>query len=318
MAFNSLTDRDDAASLIPEDAASAIMLDLVDNFWLFDLARRLPNLSRAQRRIPVASALATAAFVNGDTGLKETTELSWEDKYIDAEEVAAIIPIPQAVLDDADYDIFGEARPALVEAFSKVITGAVLYGTNIPTSWTTNLGAAGLVAFATAAGSVESMTGPADFYEAVEGESAAGSADGVLALLEADGFNASAHVGHQSVRTLMRNCRDSNGNPIYREDTIIRGVPVHYPLDGSIDPDEALLIAGQWSQLVFAIRQDITFTVHRDGVIQDAAGNIIYNLLQQDMAALRAVMRLGFALPNPINQMQETEASRSPFAVLTA
>jgi len=36
------------------------------------------------------------------------------------------------------------------------------------------------------------------------------------------------------------------------------------------------------------------------------------------MVALRAVMRLGFALPNPINRMQQTAASRAPFAVLTA
>jgi len=318
MAYNSLTDRDDAASLIPEDAASAIMLDLVDNFWLFVLARRLPNLSRAQRRIPVASALATAAFVNGDTGLKQTTELSWEDKYIDAEEVAAIIPIPQAVLDDADYDIFGEARPALVEAFSKVITGAVLYGTNIPTSWTTNLGAAGLVTFADDASQTASLADFTDFYEAVEGETADGEADGLLALLEADGFMASAHVGHQSVRTLMRNCRDANGQKIYQTVSEIDGARIVYPLDGSIDSSEALLISGQWQQLVYAIRQDMTYTIATEGVITDAGGNVIYNLFQQDMVALRAVMRLGFALPNPINQMQETEASRSPFAVLTA
>ena len=53
-------------------------------------------------------------------------------------------------------------------------------------------------------------------------------------------------------------------------------------------------------------------------VIKDAAGNTIYNLAQQDMVALRAVMRLGFALPNPINRMQQTAANRAPFSVLTA
>jgi len=55
-----------------------------------------------------------------------------------------------------------------------------------------------------------------------------------------------------------------------------------------------------------------------EAVLQDAAGNIVYNLAQQDMVALRAVMRLGFALPNPINRMQPTAASRFPFATLTA
>ncbi|MCU0503881.1 MAG: hypothetical protein MUC51_19345 [Anaerolineae bacterium] len=53
-------------------------------------------------------------------------------------------------------------------------------------------------------------------------------------------------------------------------------------------------------------------------MIQDGAGNIIFNLAQQDMVALRAVMRLGFALPNPINRMNQTAATRCAFSVLTA
>jgi len=53
-------------------------------------------------------------------------------------------------------------------------------------------------------------------------------------------------------------------------------------------------------------------------VIQDGSGNIVYNLAQQDMVALRAVLRLGFALPNPPTMMNETDATRFPFAVLTA
>ena len=321
---NSLTDRDEAAALIPEDAAQAIVLGLRDNFWLFQLARALPNLSRAQRRIPVADALAIAYFVDGDTGLKQTTELSWENKYIDAEEIAAIIPIPQAVLDDADYDIWGEAQPALEAAFSKAITQAVLYGTNIPTSWTTNLGAAGLVAFATAASATASIAAFTDLYEAILGESAAGAGDGLLMLLEADGFMATGHAAAVSMRGRLRNCRDSEGQPIFtatpQEPTNYQldGAPCHFPLDGSIDASEALLISGDWSQLVYAIRQDMTYTIATEGVITDAAGNVVYNLFQQDMVAMRAVMRLGFALPNPITQMEETEADRSPFAILAA
>jgi hypothetical protein len=80
----------------------------------------------------------------------------------------------------------------------------------------------------------------------------------------------------------------------------------------------SLLFAGDWSQMVYSIRQDIEYTVADQAIIQDAAGNIVYNLFQQDMVALRATMRLGFALPNPINRMQAVEANRSPFAVLTA
>ena len=77
-----------------------------------------------------------------------------------------------------------------------------------------------------------------------------------------------------------------------------------------------LLISGDWTQLVYAMRQDITYKVLDQAVIQDAAGNIVYNLAQQDMVAMRCVMRLGWNVPNPINQIQPTEASRYPFALL--
>ena len=82
--------------------------------------------------------------------------------------------------------------------------------------------------------------------------------------------------------------------------------------------DLSLLISGQWDKLVYAMRQDITYKVLDQAVIQDGSGSIVYNLAQQDMVALRAVLRLGFALPNPPTMMNETDATRFPFAVLTA
>ncbi|MBM3122832.1 MAG: phage major capsid protein [Chloroflexi bacterium] len=325
MAFNALTSRSDVAALIPEDVSREILSDLASTGWLLGLARRLPDLPRAQRRMPVLSTLPVAYFVDGDTGLKQTTEAAWANKYIDAEELAVIVPIPQSVLDDADYDIWAEIRPLLVDAFNNKLAGAVLYGTDIPATWTTNLGAAGIRALAAARTAVVSIAGFADLYEAILGESAAGAADGLLAVLEADGYQATAHVGHISMRTRLRNCRDADGNPVFHSLPAgqaaryqLDGADVWFPADGVINSAQSLLITGQWNQLVYAMRQDITYTIATEGVIQDAAGNIVYNLFQRDMVALRAVMRIGFALPNPINYVQPTEASRCPFAVLVA
>ena len=50
--------------------------------------------------------------------------------------------------------------------------------------------------------------------------------------------------------------------------------------------------------------------------VQNTDGSIAYNLMQQDMVALRAVMRLGWEIPNPINSVEEDKAKRCPFAVL--
>lgn len=323
MPYNSLISRTDASPLVGEEVITAFLNEVAGTNPIMQLARRLPNMSKAQARLPVWSSLATAYFVTGDTGLKQTSEVSWTNKYIDAEELAVIVPIPQSVLDDSDYDIWAQVKPELMKAFSKAITAALLYGTNIPATWTTNLGAAGLVAKSTAAGHTISLANYADTYEAILGETAAG-VDGLYMLVEGDGFGVTGNVAHISVKGILRNCRDVNGNPIFKtsmQDVSryeLDGAPIYFPTDGSIVSASSLDIAGQWDQLVYSIRQDITWKVLDQAVIQDAAGNIVYNLAQQDMVALRGVMRLGFALPNPINRMNETEATRCPFAVLTA
>ena len=77
------------------------------------------------------------------------------------------------------------------------------------------------------------------------------------------------------------------------------------------------MISGDFSQLVYAIRQDLTFKLFTEGIVQNPDGSIAYNLMQNDMIALRAVMRLGWEMPNPINQLKPKKSQRSPFAVLT-
>lgn len=322
MPYNNVIDRTDAGALIPQEVSSEILKNVAASNPLLRMARRLPNMSRAQRRMPVMSALATAYFVSGDTSQKQTTEVNWANKYIDAEELAVIVPIPEAVLADAEFDMWAEIRPELERAFGVAIFQAVTYGTNIPASWTTNLGAAGLVAGATAAGHVISLAAYTDMFEAILGETGAG-VSGLIGLLEADGFMATGHIAHTSMRRKLRNVRTSDGAPIFLPSMQVRGQydldgsPCEFPLDGSVSATY-LLQTGQWNQLVYSMRQDITWKVLTEAVIQDGAGNIVYNLAQQDMVALRAVMRLGFALPNPINAVNTNSATRFPFAFLTA
>ena len=94
------------------------------------------------------------------------------------------------------------------------------------------------------------------------------------------------------------------------------GSPMNFPNNGAFDKTQALMISGDFNQLVYSIRQDITYKLFTEGVVQNTDGSIAYNLMQNDMVALRAVMRLGWEIPNPINALQPTAASRCPFAIL--
>ena len=320
MAFGSNITSTEAGPLIPEEVSDAIIRDAVDTGWIFRLARRLPNMSRNQQRLPVLATLPTASFVDGgEGGLIETSEVSWENRFVDAAKIAVIVPVTQEVLDDADYPIWDQVQPLIVEGVNVTVARGVLYGTNIPASWETNLGSAnGIVGQATAAGNTVSVANHADFYEAVLGETAAGQADGLHAELEDDGFIVSGQVAHPNVRARIRNTRSTDGFPLLDSEGNIGGAPVEYPVDGSIVAATSLMVAGDWSKLVYSWRRDMRFEMLKEGILQDAAGNITINLAQQDMVAIRIVARLGFALPNPINRMEPTRADRSPFAVLTA
>lgn len=111
---------------------------------------------------------------------------------------------------------------------------------------------------------------------------------------------------------IFKNFSDMQGKTSYA----LEGAPMDFPLNGAFDPTKALMIAGDFKQLVYAIRQDVTYKILTEATIVDpSTKEILYSLAQQDMVALRAVMRLGWEIPNPINYMEETEANRCPFAV---
>lgn len=334
MSFSDLISRANASPLIPEEYYPTIIKDTIEQSAVMQLAQRLPNMSRAQERIPVESNLPVAYFNDGqgsDNALAKTTKMEWSNRYIDAERITAIIPIPKAVLADSAYDIYEQCRTRIVSSIGKLVDAAVIHGTNIPSSWATNIGETGtarngLIARAAAASQSISLANYTDLYEAILGETAAG-VDGLAMLLEADGYMATGYVGHVSMRGKLRNVRTTEGLPIFHSGQnigqsfatgTIDGANVLYPLNGSIDSSSMLLLGGMWNKLMYSIREDLEFEISTQGVIQDAAGNIVHNLFQQNMVALKATMRLGFALPNAVNQMNETELTRCPFAVLTA
>jgi HK97 family phage major capsid protein len=308
-----LISRTDAAGTIPVEYSNELLnLVATEGSHVMRLARRLQNMSRYQKTLPVISALPTAYFVSGATGLKQTTEVNWEDKTIYAEELAVIVPIPESVIDDMNIDVWAEVRPHLVEALGLAIDNAVLYGTNKPTTWPNAI----ITDAATASHNV-SIAACTDLYEAILGDG------DLFSLVEQDGYMVTGSIAHLSMKGKLRDTRDANGMPIFNTDPsragqyILDGTPIYFPTNGA-GSGTYLMISGQWNQLVYAMRQDITFKVLDQAVIQDAAGNIVYNLAQQDMVALRVVMRLGFQLPNPINRVNATAATRYPFAYLTA
>jgi len=328
--------RTDAEALIPEDASQEIFKSAVENSVVMRLGRRLANMSRGQRRLPILSALPLAYFVDGTpgditdspsgsnaVGFKQTTTAEWSNKYIHAEEIATIVPIAISTLEDADYDIWGEIRPYIGEAFGALIDAAVLHGTGAPTSWPTDI-----VSAAIAAGNSLNLGDIGDLYDDIMGYDNATDTPGLISHVERDGYMPNGIIAGITMRGRLRGLRDTtSGQPLFRPAMAgmspdsapytIDGIPSYFPLNGAYNEAESLMICGDWSKLVYAFRTDLTYKVLDQAVIQDPdTGAIVYNLAQQDMVALRCYMRWGWQVPNPINRMNTVEANRYPFSVL--
>lgn len=326
--------RTEAEALIPEDASREIFASTIENSVILRLGRRLTNMSRGQRRLPILSALPMAYFVDGtpgevspsgenSTGFKQTTGAEWKNKYIYAEEIACIVPIAISTLEDAAYDIWAEIRPYIGEAFGAAIDAAVLHGVNAPAQWPDDI-----VLGANNAGNMLELGDIGDLYDDIMGYDQATATPGLISHVELDGYFPNGFIAGVSMRGMLRGLRDTGtGLPLFRPAMTgmapntapytIDGQPCYFPLNGAFDETETLMIAGDWNKLVYAFRTDLTYKVLDQAVIQDpTTGTILYNLAQQDMVALRCYMRWGWQVPNPTNRMNSTEATRYPFSVL--
>lgn len=296
-----ITNREAAEALIRQQIIDSIVQDAPKSSIVMQLGRRLPNMTSNQTRMRVLDTLPTAYWVDGDTGFKQTSMQAWDNVYINAGELAVIVPIPEAVGADADTDLIGEITPRINESIGKRFDAAILFGENRPAAWQNDI-----ITVARQAGNNVADTAEKDLYDKIMSEG------GLLNKVEEDGYAVNGAIAALGMRAKLRGLRTNDGLPIFKSDMqgttpyALDGAPMYFPENGSFDKTIAQMIVGDFRQLVWAIRQDITVKILDQGVIQDPVTKAIqYNLAQQDMIAIRVVFRAGWALPNPATRLNE-------------
>lgn len=302
--YNQTIGRDDTQ--VPEPIVNEIIQELPGASVLLNRARQVRMSSKTSKQ-PVLSALPDAYWVNGDMGLKQTTKAEWDNLVITAEELAALVVVPDAVIDDSSIPIWSEVRPLLTEAIGRKVDEAGLFGLDKPASWPT-----AVVPGAIAAGNV---------VEAGSGTDLAVDVANLGKLLARDGFSANGFATAPGFNWELVGLRSAQGAPIYTPSlaagapSALYGYPLNEVTNGAWDADDATLLAADWRKFVVGVRQDITFSISDSAVITDSAGKVIVNAYQQDSKIMRVVFRVGFQVANPLTRVGG--ASRYPAAVLT-
>lgn len=297
MANTNIT-RTDVDSLIETQVADEIFAGVVKESKALSMFRRLPNMTSDKTKLRILDSLPIAYFVDEstDNGRKNLTKMAWDKKFINAAELAVIVPIKENVLNDASIDIWDQVRPRIVEAFGKKIDNAIFNGVDKPTDWRD-----GLIPSIIEAGAEVSETG--NLYSDI---------NDAMSKVEESGYNVTGLLGGVGLKSKFRMMLDSTGQPL--NTTEIGSLTRNFLDNGAWDKTKSTLIAGDFNQAVYSIRQDITYKVLTEAIIQDpSTGDILYNLAQDDMVALRVTMRLGWEIPNPVNALNETD-TRFPFA----
>lgn len=314
MSYNNVIARSDANPLMPEEVSNDLLKGLDNESAVLKLFRRVP-VGRAQVRFPVLSALPVAYWVTGDSGLKQTTQVSWDNKYLNIEEIAVIVPIPENVVSDSGEPIWDQVKPLCEQAGGRLIDETVFFGSGAPASFPTDV-----VAAADALGN-KVQIGTAD---PEEGGLVTDHGD-LLTLLETQGFAPSTGIAARAFRGPLRQARNANGDryaeiSISKDSAEIDGVTYEFPMRGEwpTTSHAPQAIVFDSNEFVVGVRQDVSWKLLDQAAIFDNNGDLMFNLPQQDMVAMRMTLRVGWQVANTIRYDEENEANRYPAGLLTA
>ena len=224
--------RNNAEALIEDQVSREIIEGVTKQSRAMQMFRRLPNMTSNRTKMRVLDSLPLAYWQGSDTARKQLTKMAWDNKFIVAEELAVIVPIPEAVLDDADYDIWGEARPRLEEAFAKKFDAAVFTGDDKPTGFRADLLTSVLNAGA-------AITQGNTLYEAI---------NDAMTKVEESGYDVNGLVGGVDIKGKFRMMLDTSGQPI--KGTEIDSMQKAYVDNGAWDKTKAQMIVGDFNEAV--------------------------------------------------------------------
>lgn len=259
------------------------------------------NMGTKTNNIPVLATLPEADWVTDtdNSGVKPTSQVTWANKTLVAEEIAVILPIHENTLDDATEDILDELAALGGQAIGKKLDQAVFFGNDKPASWTSD----DLLAAAIAASQTfEVVDGPGnvdDIYGSIL--QAAG------ALADA-GFDPNSVVAKSGLRFQLANVRGTDGHPVLM-DNAITGFDTTWNRNGAWQPADATAFVVDPSRVRIGVRQDITVKF-----LDQATITGVGNLAEKDMVALRIKARFAYVLGTGATS---EGTSKTPVAVVT-
>lgn len=290
----------DLAGQVPEQFSTQIITEAAQQSVVLSLGTRYPMGSKVTS-FPVPKTFPQADFVTVPGGRKPFTDLKLTNERMTAEEISAVVAVPDEYVQDASVNIWGYVRPQLAEAIGQRLDDAVLWGVNPPTTYPQG----GVAAYA---------------VDVPTAEDAVATVNDAMSALETQGLQVTGFAADVTVQGALRGVRDASGALLMgapqagsQQQPSLYGVPIKYsqfPATATAD-----LIAGGWKYLLVGVRQDIRYQFSTDGVIADDDGKIIVSAYQDNQTLLKVWARFGCVIVLPATR--RVPGGAKPFAIAT-
>lgn len=245
-----------------------------------------------------------------DIGYKPVSNVTLSDKRLILEKIAVIIPLSDCTMEDmTDATAFENyVRRKGEEAIGRRFDRAVILGENPPATY-----GEGIIPSAVEAGNVATVAKSATPAQKLD------ALDEAFAKVEANGYDVDAIPAQTKFKGIFRQGL-TNSNVLVTADMVTgkptyaySGVPIAKAtvLNGT----DYLAAPGAWKNVYWGVRNEFEVTTTNTGIITNSDGSQ-YNLFQQDMTAIRIVLRIGYVVlaaegTYPIAVVQETTPSET-------
>jgi HK97 family phage major capsid protein len=279
----------DFSGVIPPQMSTTILQEVTLTSAAMRLCNKIP-MGTGVTQMPVPKTLPTASWVtSGGTGRKPYTNVGLQTATLTAEEVAAVVAIPDKMVEDSSINLWNYTRPLIAQAIAMALDGAVLFGLNAPASFPVG----GLMAAATAVNA---------------GLDAADTVNKTMAAVEGQGLSPDGSASDLPNRSLLRGLRATTNELILGTLSIdnyevpsIYGLPVSYiPFQNKQGANPADFLTGDWDYAILGVRSDIRYLIDPSAVIADSAGVVQVSGFQDNVTPMKVWARFGFVIVNPV------------------
>ena len=280
----------DFSGFIPTFYARQIIEEATQQSAILSLPVTTMPMGTKTTELIVPAQYPKAYWVSADNPRKPFTDMKLTARVITAEEVAAVVAIPDNMIADLDINIWAWVRPKLAEAIAAALDAAVLFGEDAPASFP----AGGLL--------------NPDYTTIVgAGTDVVDTVNLAMAAVENQGLTVSGSAADLTVKSRLRGVRDESGALLLGADQVgtnqvqtLYGAPIRYQAFDDISTAD--FITGAWSNVVIGIRQDIRYEMNPAAVLADDEGRVVLSGFQDNATPMKVWARYAFTVMNPVSR----------------